>query len=968
MALLALLGAVSPALGDVPADAVGAVDALVLGDDPLDPYDDPPPANAFAGAAGLDDEDADMGDDEIEDVKTPKDGVSALKNDPEDAETKDAPEAVADDEDEVDDVDLVADVVDDLDPEDADDLDYAVALDYDDLMVAPAHEKRAGMDEHLRDEEEEEEKDLEEDEADLDADDAEAAPRRGASHHEHVSSHHHHHERVSSHHHEQVSSHHHSHHSHEKEKAPAEEIVKVVDRHARCGPGAKVTVPTYYISGKGAEKAPARVTKEFERAKKLTRVEAFEADDPTRADVIWTFASLGVIPPSSTIVDPDLNAPMSWRTGRLHSIGDTVSHLRAVAAAFDAGDETALILEDRVINDLEMKWPGKSLDEYIKSLPEDWKVVNLGAYFAETEDVYELKYEKDDTTGENTVPVPVLTAQRKEMREWVTAWDEAGRPSAMPRPYRVAPDSRLAGIEGGVAAHKGTTAWLLNRDGMREILRLYRRPDGSMHLDAATCTEYDACVISEAFRNKGGIYEATPPLFAEKPGPEQLRRYDTGPDVNDVLETWNDFVRDWLAFIAGEKNGFLEHAEGTARTQMIARDAEKDIKRETLVAARLGSSSKTELADLSERSADLSASRERRVVAAAAIAAGAAADEVTYGFVAEAEPSAEEKAAAELAAKKLKAEAEVKATLEKAKEEAEAATGGIDWKAMRNVDYDEEAFYGTYDRKTMKPKEYKYLDESAPMYESIEEADAAFEAAQKQKEADEKERAAEAAAGREAKTKAEKLAEAGDGHWHSKHGRGGVPLAEALSAKKLDTAVGAIGMRPFRHHIHFDDEPEETKSSSPADAEKLDTAVGAIGARPRETRGARKTPWAKKKTSTRAAALSGLTSVVDKDGYECSAFAEETKAKAKLGAFEDTKRFRFDVFDELNAKDPLFARRKIAALGAFERVAADLTSANVGLLALGGGAAVAGAFAVTKRLRRRVGSDAERVPLIADRV
>ena len=966
MALLALLGAVSPALGDVPADAVGAVDALVLGDDPLDPYDDPPPANAFAGAAGLDDEDADMGEDEVEDVKTPKDGVSALKNDPEDAETKDAPEAVADDEDEVDDVDLVADVVDDLDPEDADDLDYAVALDYDDLMVAPAHEKRAGMDQHLRDEEEEEEKDLEEDEADLDADDAEAAPRRGASRRERVSSHHHHHhERVSSHHHEPVSSHHHSHHSHEKEKEEKEEIVKVVDRHARCGPGAKVTVPTYYISGKGAEKAPARVTKEFERAKKLTRVEAFEADDPKRADVIWTFASLGVIPPSSTRVDPDLNAPMHERMGRLRSIGDTVSHLRAVAAAFDAGDETALILEDRTTNDFEMKWPGKSLDEYIASLPEDWKIVNLAAYFAETEDVYEVKYEKDEKTGENTVPVPVLTSQRKEMREWVTAWDEAGRPSAMPRPYRVAPDARLAGIEGGVAAHKGSSAWLVNRDGMREILRAYRRPDGSMHLDAATCTEYDACVISEAFRNVGGIYEATPPLFAEKPGPEQLRRYDTGPDVNDVLETFRDFVGDWLGFIAGEKNGFLEHAEGTARSQMIARDADEDITSETLAAALGRSSSKTEPADSSERTADLSVSRERRVVAAAAIAAGAAADEVTYGFVAEAEPTAEEKAAAELAAKKLKAEAEVKATLEKAKEEAEAATGGIDWKAMRNVDYDEEAFYGTYDRATMKPKEYKYLDESAPMYESIEEAEAAFEAAQKQKEADEKERAAEAAAGREAKTKAEKLAEAGDGHWHSKRGRGGVPLAEALSAKKLDTAVGAIGMRPFRHHIHFDDEPEKTKSSLPADAEKLDTAVGAVGAKP-PPRGARKTPAASKKTSTRAAALSGLTSVVDKDGYECSAPAS-AKAKAKLGAFEDTG-FRFDVFDELRAKDELFARRRIAALGAAERVAASAKSARGGLLALGGAAAVAGAFAVTKRARRRVGSDAERVPLIADRV
>ena len=243
--------------------------------------------------------------------------------------------------------------------------------------------------------------------------------------------------------------------------------------------------------------------------------------------------------------------------------------------------------------------------------------------------------------------------------------------------------------------------------------------------------------------------------------------------------------------------------------------------------------------------------------------------------------------------------------------------------------------------------------------------DAAFEAAQKQKEADEKERAAEAAAGREAKTKAEKLAEAGDGHWHSKRGRGGVPLAEALSAKKLDTAVGAIGMRPFRHHIHFDDEPEETKSSLPADAEELDTAVGAIGAKP-PPRGARKTPAASKKTSTRAAALSGLTSVVDKDGYECSAPAS-AKAKAKLGAFEDTG-FRFDVFDELRAKDELFARRRIAALGAAERVAASATSARGGLLALGGAAAVAGAFAVTKRARRRVGSDAERVPLIADRV
>ncbi len=946
MALLALLGAVSPALGDAPADAVGAVDALVLGDDPLDPYDDPPAAaNAFAGAAGMDDEnDADIGEDEVEDAKTREDDASASK---EDAEPEDAPEAVADDEDEMDEVDLVADVVDDLDPEDADDLDYAVALDYDDLMVAPKREKRAGMDEHLDDDEEEEEED---DEADLDVDDDEA-PRRRAGHRERVSSHHHHH------HHHHHSGHVSSHQRHHRSRAPAEEVVtQVVDRHARCGPGAKVTVPAYYISGKDSAKTETRVAKAFERAEKLTRVEAFEADDPKRADVIWTFASLGVIPPSSTRVDPDLSAPMHERVGRLRSIGDTVSHLRAVAAAFDAGDETALIFEDRISNDFELKWPGTSLDDYVASLPEDWKVVNLAAYFAETEDVYEVKYEKDEKTGENSVPTPVLTSQRKEMREWVTAWDEAGRPSAMPRPYHVAPDARLAGIEGGVAAHRGSSAWLLNRDGMREILRTYRRPDGSMHLDAATCTEYDACVISEVFRDTGGIYEATPPLFAEKPGPEQLRRYDTGPDVNDVLETFREFVGDWLGFIAGEKNGFLQRAEGDARPKTLR--------------AALGSSATTQ----TDSAADSAQSRERRVVEAAAIAAGAAVDEVTYGFVAEAEPTAEEKATAELAAKKRKAEAEVKATLEKAKEDAEAATGGIDWKAMRVVDYDEEAFYGTYDREKMKPKEYKYLDESAPMYESIEEADAAFEAAQKQKEADEKERAAEAAAGREAKTRAEKIAEEGDGHWHSKRGRGGVPLAEALRAKHLDTEVGAIGMRPLRHHIHFDDEPLPSPAArgSEADAKTLDVAVGAAGARPAR-RGADRAATTKKPQKVSRSGVSpedaraGVTSVVDKDGYECSIEpVSPVSGKAKLGAFETEASTvgRFGVFDELRAKDEA---RRFAALGAAER-GARATSARGGLLAAGGAAVVAGAFVVTKRAKRRNASDAERVPLIADGV
>ena len=260
------------------------------------------------------------------------------------------------------------------------------------------------------------------------------------------------------------------------------------------------------------------------------------------------------------------------------------------------------------------------------------------------------------------------------------------------------------------------------------------------------------------------------------------------------------------------------------------------------------------------------------------------------------------------------------------------------------------------------------------MYESIEEADAAFEAAQKQKEADEKERAAEAAAGREAKTRAEKIAEEGDGHWHSKRGRGGVPLAEALRAKHLDTEVGAIGMRPLRHHIHFDDEPLPSPAArgSEADAKTLDVAVGAAGARPAR-RGADRAATTKKPQKVSRSGVSpedaraGVTSVVDKDGYECSIEpVSPVSGKAKLGAFEteaSTVR-RFGVFDELRAKDEA---RRFAALGAAER-GARATSARGGLLAAGGAAVVAGAFVVTKRAKRRNASDAERVPLIADGV
>ena len=324
----------------------------------------------------------------------------------------------------------------------------------------------------------------------------------------------------------------------------------------RCGPGSKMSVPVYYIAEKTAHKRrAARFERHFQRAVKTVRVDAFEALDPKKANVIWTFASLGKIPVSSTVADPDTSLPIHRRKGRLASIGNAVSHLRAVAAAYDAGEKYAVVMEDDQPDDFERDWPGSTLHDYIEALPDDWKIVNLGAHFPEVDDEYDFGFETDPETGER-VAAPVSVGERNVMANWIRDWNAAGRPAALPRPYRVSPDPRLAAIRSGVAAHDGGV-WLLNREGMRAILDAYRREDGSFHLDAATCTEYDTCVVGEAFRDVGGFYESTPPLFVQKPGNGQLEKFHTGPEINVVLHRFRAFVAEWLEFVNGKDNGFL---------------------------------------------------------------------------------------------------------------------------------------------------------------------------------------------------------------------------------------------------------------------------------------------------------------------------------------------------------------------------------------------------------------------------
>ena len=129
VALLALLAV--PAFGDQAEDALNnAVNALVLGDDPLDPYDDPPSSvNAFSRGSDRDDEDEDVkesgiGQDEALEFNAEGDPFVVVDR-PVSGTAIDAP---LDDENEFE-HDFAMDAVDDHDSTDLDNPEYAAAVD-----------------------------------------------------------------------------------------------------------------------------------------------------------------------------------------------------------------------------------------------------------------------------------------------------------------------------------------------------------------------------------------------------------------------------------------------------------------------------------------------------------------------------------------------------------------------------------------------------------------------------------------------------------------------------------------------------------------------------------------------------------------------------------------------------------------------------------------------------------------------
>ena len=459
----------------------------------------------------------------------------------------------------------------------------------------------------------------------------------------------------------------------------------------------------------------------------------------------------------------------------------------------------------------------------------------------------------------------------------------------------------------------------------RDSARL-RRPDGPC-LDAATCTS-TTCVISEVFRTKARSTRPPPVRGEARPG--QLRG-TTRPASTTC-------------------------SRRSANSWRLARPRRRE---ERLPAARRG-----------RRAAN--APRRARVVRDDADGPGGGFGRVASGrwwrrglSLPGAGPRQgdvrrrrlshrEEKATAAL--RRRAAEAEVKATLEKAKEDAEAATGAstgrrAPWMTTRR------RFTGRTTRED-EAKEYKYPDESAPMYESIEEADAAFEAAQKQKEADE---GARRGGGGGARRRPGEVTRKATGT--------GTPAAAGRPGRALRAALhrGGRDSHAAAQAPSTDDEPSPPAAEAPRRTRRRSTPRWARWApvcRARPDRAA--TTRNRKKSRLRAFPLRRAGSsrwwtrtgtVLDRArGAKHGRRSLARSRRASIGGFH-----RFGVFDELRR------RRGRGCCWAARRSVARARRRG-GDPAAGGAAVVAGAFAVTASAKRRTASDAECVPLIADGV
>ena len=185
------------------------------------------------------------------------------------------------------------------------------------------------------------------------------------------------------------------------------------------------------------------------------------------------------------------------------ALGASLSHLNAIYKAFDDGAEVALILEDNATPDLIPTW-ATNLKGFASTLPKDWSIVQLSAIGSEWQ-VQELFFD----------------------------WQRL-RSKAPKRTLRTLPKN-ASNVE-------STQAYLISRRGMERLVKKYRSPkSGKIDLCAATCVEFDKCILSDGIGLDGTYRIATPPLFVP-------RAKDA--DTNDELFDSRQILYSWAASLS----------------------------------------------------------------------------------------------------------------------------------------------------------------------------------------------------------------------------------------------------------------------------------------------------------------------------------------------------------------------------------------------------------------------------------
>ena len=234
--------------------------------------------------------------------------------------------------------------------------------------------------------------------------------------------------------------------------------------------------PTYYVNLDKSEERRARVERLFGGFTNLERVAGVDGHNKRAVlDVI----SGDHCPPSALPNSFD-EGSLGVRRGSgtyLSRLGCALSHLKAILRAHDDGRDYALILEDDATPDLVPTWAG-SLSDFVETLPEDWTIVQLSA----------LSYED-------------------KLTDLFTQWQETRRNERTPDM------TTLPKREGSLIW--SAQAYLVSREGMKQIAAKYRREDGGLDLCAASCIELDDCVLQEGVPEEG-YRIATPPLFVPR--------------------------------------------------------------------------------------------------------------------------------------------------------------------------------------------------------------------------------------------------------------------------------------------------------------------------------------------------------------------------------------------------------------------------------------------------------------------